>query len=174
MQYFGAFCTRYAGKVYPDKKMAFAREFEPGEEDFLFFLKVMIFEEIADAHNQRMALDARLEGVVREINRLHHVDESRHLVFGRELVGELFDRGRRTWSQQVTDALPGYVEAYLASTWKEYFNPEAYRDAGLADPYRLAREAWASSAAGERRRELSSRCVSFLLEQGILERDPRL
>ena len=31
MVYFGTFCMKYAGKVYPDKKLVFPREYAPGE-----------------------------------------------------------------------------------------------------------------------------------------------
>jgi len=37
MVYFGGFCRKYAGKVYPDRKMTIPRDFAPGEEDFLFY-----------------------------------------------------------------------------------------------------------------------------------------
>src|SRR5262249_51880990 len=43
MLYFGTFCQRYAGKTYPDKKLALTGNHPPKEADFLFFLKVLIF-----------------------------------------------------------------------------------------------------------------------------------
>ena len=50
MVYFGNFCMKYAGKVYPDRRMqAGEREYEDGEEDLLFFARILIFEEIVDA-----------------------------------------------------------------------------------------------------------------------------
>ena len=60
MVYFGGFCTEYAGKVYPDRKVAFPREYAAGEEDFLFFAQVLIFEEIVDVYNVHLATDERL------------------------------------------------------------------------------------------------------------------
>src|SRR5207244_844073 len=97
MVYFGEFCLRYAGKIYRDRKVAFPREYERGEEDFLFFGRVMIFEEIVDYFNRRMGNDERLSTVAREINRLHHSDEARHLTFGRRIVKELFEQWRPSW-----------------------------------------------------------------------------
>ena len=86
MVYFGGFCQRYAGKVYRDRKLMFPREYAPGEEDFLFFAKVLIFEEIVDVYNMAMAKDSRLPAIVRRINLAHHLEESRHLAFGRLFV----------------------------------------------------------------------------------------
>ena len=90
MTWFGGFCRRYAGKIYPDRKLVLPREHAPGEEDVLFFARVMIFELLVDTFNRRMAKDDRLHPLVREINRRHHEDESRHLAFGRLLVEDLW------------------------------------------------------------------------------------
>ena len=32
MVYFGTFCNRYAGKIYPERKLAFPREYAPGDD----------------------------------------------------------------------------------------------------------------------------------------------
>ena len=82
MTFFGTFCMKYAGKVYPDRKMAFEREYEEGEQDFMFFLKVFLFEEIVDFYNVTMAKDPRLNPLARQINEIHHFDEARHLAYG--------------------------------------------------------------------------------------------
>jgi hypothetical protein len=173
MQWFGGFCTRYAGgAIYPDRKLVLPREYAPGEEDLLFFAKVLVFELIVDAFNQRMAKDDRLHPLVREINRRHHEDESRHLAFGRLVVEELWARHAPGWTDATRDGVKAYMAAYLETTWREYYNPDVYRDAGIADPYRVAREAFASPAARARRDELGSRCTRVLTEIGLLPTEP--
>jgi para-aminobenzoate N-oxygenase AurF len=174
MVYFGTFCTKYAGAVYPDRKLAFPREFAPGEEDFLFFAKVLVFEEIVDVYNKRMARDQRLHALAREINRRHHQDESRHLAFGRRLVRELFERGARQWTPATLGGIRDYLGEYVRATWREYHNPAAYRDAGLADPYGLAREAYEAEPARRRRAEVTATCFKVLTRIGVLEEAPRL
>ena len=84
MTWFGGFCQRFAGKVYPTKKLVLAREYETGAADFLFFARAVVFEEIVDVYNRRMARDDRLNPLVREINAMHHAEEKRHLAFGRQ------------------------------------------------------------------------------------------
>jgi hypothetical protein len=167
MAYFGGFCTRYAGKVYPDRKLAFPREYAEGEEEFLFFAKVLIFEEIVDAYNVRMARDARLVPVVRQINQRHHDDETRHLAFGRRMVRDLHERYRPRWSRETREGLREAVAAYVLATWKEYHNPDVYRDAGLADPFTLHLESFRAPSSGERRKELSPKCLHFVLDGGM-------
>jgi hypothetical protein len=167
MTWFGGFCRRYAGKIYPDRKLVLPREHEAGEEDVLFFARVMIFELLVDTFNRRMAKDERLHPLVREINRRHHEDESRHLAFGRLLVEDLWRRHAPRWSEATRAAVPAYLAAYLTATWKEYYNPDVYKDAGLPEPIRLAREAFASEVARARRAEIETRCVRVLRDMGL-------
>lgn len=168
MIYFGRFCTQYAGKVYRDRKIVFPREYEPGEEQFLFFAKVMIFEEVVDLYNKSMATDTRLVPLVREIHRLHHVDESRHLAFGRAAVRWLFERHAPNWSSETVEGIRHYLRAYLQATWREYYNADVYADLGLPDPYGLAERAFARPEAQAHRERVSAGCVRFLTQCGIL------
>ncbi len=174
MQYFGRFCMKYAGKVYADRKVVFPRQYAVGEEDFLFFLKVVIFEEIADSHNVLQGADQNLHAVARKINQLHHQDEARHLIFGRELVVELFDTYAPKWGDDVLQGLRSYLETYLIGTWKEYYNPDIYKDAGLDKPYELAKLAWSIPEQKARRQRLSAKLVKFLLDNNILLKEPEL
>ena len=171
MVYFGEFCTRYA-RVYPEKKLPFEREFAAGEEDFLFFAKVMVFEEVVDVYNQRMAADERLHPLVCRINELHHRDELRHLAFGRKLVELLWKEHAPTWNNEVVNRVRETLSQYFAATWREYHNPDVYRDAGLPDAHALARESLIATA--DARREVGRKCVQFLLSRGILEVEPAL
>ncbi|HJQ69202.1 MAG TPA: diiron oxygenase [Blastocatellia bacterium] len=174
MVYFGTFCTKYAGKVYPDKKLVFPREHAPGEEDFLFFARVMVFEEIVDVYNVTMARDERLSSIARQINLLHHRDEARHLVFGRLIVKELFARHAPAWSPETLAGVRDYLKSYFMATWKEYYNPAVYRDAGCESAYELMEEAFQLESSREHRKRVSNGCVEFLIESGILDEEPSL
>lgn len=166
MTWFGGFCRRYAGGIYADRKVALPRTYAPGEEDLLFFAKVLVFELIVDAFNLRMAKDDRLHPLVREINRRHHEDESRHLAFGRLVVEDLWRRHAPAWSPETRHAIRAYMAAYVDATWREYFNPDVYRDAGLASPYQIARDAFA--IARPRLDDIGARCTRILREMEIL------
>jgi hypothetical protein len=167
MTWFGGFCERYVGKIYPDRKLVVPREYAPGEEDLLFFARVLVFELIVDAYNQRMAKDGRLHPLVCEINRRHHEDESRHLAFGRLVVEDLWERYAPKWSDATRAGVRNYMASYVEATWREYYNPYVYRDAGLADAYQLARDTFAAPVARARRDEVQRRCVRMLDEIGL-------
>ncbi len=167
MYYFGRFCTKYAGKVYRDKKLVFPREYAPGEEELLFFAKVMVFEELVDVYNRRMSKDERLVSLAREINWLHHFEETRHLSFGRLVVKELFEQYAPQWSAEVRNRVATYLAEYLVATWKEFYNPDAYRDAGFTDALAVRERAYANDAARAHRADVSARCIRVLRDAGI-------
>lgn len=172
MALFAEFCRRYAGQVYPEKRFPVARDYARGEEDFLFFARVLVFEEIVDRYNRLMAADRRLAPIARYINRAHHRDEARHLAFGRRMVAWLFRRHRPHWSAATLERVRADLAAWLAACWREYYNPQAYRDAGLPDPYG-ARERLLADPVRRRHHEAFSRpVVRYLLAHGVLAAAP--
>lgn len=168
MFYFGRFCNQYAGKVYAEKKLTIERDYADGEEEFLFFARVMLFEEMVDIYNRRMAKDRELVPIAREINWLHHFEEARHLAFGRRLVEELFDQHGADWEPAIHQRVADELVCFLDATWKEFFNPEAYRDAGLDDVHALRRQALADDAIRTRRHVLCVRSARTLMKIGVL------
>jgi hypothetical protein len=168
MVYFGGFCQRYAGKVYADRKLALPRQGADGEDDVLFFAKILIFEEIVDVYNRHMAHDARLVPVVRQIHLLHHREETRHLAFGRELLKRLFARSAPAWSPETLQGVRNYLRTYMTTMWQEYYNPTVYQDAGLADPYSVQRHAFSQAACRAHRQRVSTPCQRYLVAHGML------
>jgi hypothetical protein len=173
--WFGTFCRRYAGHVYPDRTVSFARELAsarepaPGEDDVVFFARVAIFEELVDRYNSVMGRDSRLAPVARQINARHHAEETRHLVFGRHVVEHLWNHHHPAWSDETVEGVRRHLAGYLLSTWRAYYNPDAYRDAGLAEPHALARSTWEHSGAVEHRRHLSTQALGWLGDLGVLD-----
>lgn len=168
MTFFGTFCMKYAGKVYQDRKFNFEREYLEGEEEFLFFLKVFIFEEIADYFNVKMGNDERLVETARKINYYHHVDESRHLAFGRAHLKEVWDQFSGAWGEEYRTALAVYIGQYINSTWREYYNPDVYVDAGIENPYDVSDRIFHSETAKAFRSTVSENLVSYMKKCGIV------
>ena len=110
--------------------------------------------------------------MARDINRLHHRDESRHLAFGRRLAKELFNRYSSSWTPEILAGVREYLAGYIRATWQEYYNPAVYKDACLSDPYELQREAFEWPASRNRREQISRRWLSSLVKSGILTEAP--
>lgn len=174
---FGTFCLTYAGKVYPHVRLEFGRDYEDGEEDFLFFARILIFEDIADRHNLVMAKDQRLAPVAREINHLHHLEESRHLRFGKVVVTDLWNRYAPQWSDATVAGVRRHLGDFLLASWRQYYNPAVYRDAGLgtaAACFALREQALEDPRRQAHRRQMSSHCLRFLRDAGILTEEVAL
>lgn len=169
--FFGGFCTRYA-RVHPTRQVSFEVKRPRDVEDFLFFARVMIFEEIVDRYNWWQGRDERLHPVARFINNNHHFEEARHLIFGRRLVEAMWQACAPAWDDELIDDVREHLTQFLVTSWREYYNPGVYADAGLADPYDLAELAWAAPAQRAHRRRTSSKLLGYLTSTGILVKEP--
>lgn len=174
MVMFGEFCHRYIGKVYPEKKVALPREFAKGEDEVVFFCLAMVVEELGDYYNLAIAPDERCDPLVREINKVHHIDEARHLAFGRSYLAELFERHRPHWSEETLASFRQWLVSYLKSCWGDYYNPSVYRDAGLADAYEVRLAALAHPACIAHRQRASAKVVDYFVRTGLLLEAPAL
>ena len=65
-----------------------------------------------------------------------------------------------------------YLKDYLRASWKEYYNPEVYKDADIARPYEIQQIAYSASAQKDHRREVSSACVAYLLDNEMIDQEP--
>ena len=171
---FGEFCNRYAGRVYPQKKIALPRKYVRGEEDVIFFIKVLIVEELGDYYNVLMQRDERIAPIAREVNRIHHQDEARHIVFGRHLLRELWEEHVPKWSADTLDGLRAWLPEYLRSSWADFYNPSMYKDAGLDDPFGVRKLALEDPVCREHRVRVSQKLVDYFLDVGILLEEPAL
>ncbi|MGY4829109.1 diiron oxygenase [Sphaerotilaceae bacterium SBD11-9] len=168
MVMFGEFCHRYAGKVYPEKKLALPREYAKGEEEVVFFCMAMVVEELGDYYNVLIGRDERVDPLVREINRFHHIDEARHLAFGRLYLAELFERYAPHWTAQSLAGFRRWLASYLKASWADYYNPAVYRDAGIADAYDVRQMALAHPATAQHRRQVTDKLMGYFIKIGLL------
>jgi hypothetical protein len=174
MVMFGEFCNRYIGKVYPEKKIVLPKTYAKGEEEVVFYCKVMVVEELGDYYNLAIEKDERVDALVREINKVHHIDEARHLAFGRVQLAELFARFSPEWSAETLAGFREWLVAYLRASWGDYYNPAMYRDAGLADSYEVRQMAMAHPACAAQRQKASAKVVSYFVKTGLLTEEPAL
>ncbi|MEU8080221.1 diiron oxygenase [Catellatospora citrea] len=167
--WFGGFCTRYA-RVHRSRQAPWRTDRPRDVDDFLFFAKTLIFEEIVDHYNRVQARDTRLHPLARFINDNHHREEARHLVFGRRLVTELWRAG--DWDAPTAAEIRDDLARFVTATWREYYHPDVYADAGLDDPWELAEAAWSAPGQRTHRRRVSADCLRFLASAGILTEEP--
>jgi hypothetical protein len=169
MMYFSGFCMRYAPQVYPDRTL----HGEAGDDDdidmFMLFARINVFEEIVDHYNKTMAKDERLAPIAREINRIHHVEESRHLAFGRSFLKHCLENHIDDWDSDRRAALRQQLSGYLQYMWKQYYNPDAYEDAGIDNAFEVWQSAADAPAAMQHRADINNKRLAFLRGLDLLE-----
>jgi hypothetical protein len=168
MWFFAEFCLRYGGKIYRQPAGANVEIPKSDVESLLVFARILIFEELVDHFNSRMAVDDRLHETIRAINRIHHQDESRHIAFGRELVTALYAQVKRTSTEHELAEISGYLRRYLTYSFESLFNPHVYRDAGLADPLDVRRRLLESPGRAEFEQSIFRKTSKFLEKIGII------
>ena len=175
MWFFATFCLKYGKKIYPNKKLSFAIEdVHPDIDSFLVFSRILIFEEIVDYFNLRMGKDETLHPIIQQVNSIHHMDESRHIAFGREIVKKLYDHIRRTQPEEKVRQAQDYVARYLAASIQSLYSPAVYRDAGIQNAYDMRTELMADPARLEADRKVMKRTMDFLMSNGILREEVAL
>lgn len=169
MRYFGRFCQDYAGRIYPDNTLALDPDDDSDLGGLMLFARIYLFEEIVDEYNRVIAADQRVSPTVREINRIHHVEESRHLAFGRKYLDRLLEQASDALGAEERERIAEHLAAYRDMLWKLYYNPAVYRDAGIEDCFAVRAQALEDPRTRLRRREIESRRLGYLVELGLLE-----
>jgi hypothetical protein len=167
MWFFAEFCRRYGGKIYASTAMRADSAWEPEVENFLVFARILFFEELVDHYNTRMAQDGTLCDTIRQVNRIHHQDESRHIAFGRELVSLLFTRMRDAVGEERLREVESYLKRYVVFSVNSLYNPHVYRDAGITDPLGLRNALVADERRRAHERKAIRKPLAFFLKTGI-------
>lgn len=169
MWFFAQFCLRYGGKLYPAQPTLKADSVEHLSKvarELIVFARILIFEEIVDHYNAYMATDESLPHIAREINRVHHQDESRHVAFGRMIFTNLLAQVSKRDPDEVP-VVAQYLENYLQYSIATLYNPAAYRDAGIPDALALRRRALEHPARVEAHDRVLKRTRKFLSRAGV-------
>ena len=169
MWFFAQFCLRYGGKLYPAQptlRADSAEHLSPVAREMIIFARILIFEEIVDHYNAHMATDQALPHIAREINRVHHQDESRHVAFGRMVFVNLLGQVAKRDPAEVP-VVAEYLENYLQYSIGTLYNPAAYRDAGIPDSLALRRRALGHPARVKAHDQVLKRTRNFLSKAGV-------
>jgi hypothetical protein len=128
------------------------------------FAGILVAEEITDALQRESMNDDSVQPLVRMVNRIHVIEEARHVRYAREEV--LRD------TPGLSRAGLAYHRFMLARTayivTRSLIHPRVYRSVGL-DPYEARRVAWANPHYRETLRWAGSKLVSFLDENKLID-----
>jgi hypothetical protein len=170
--FFATFCRRYGAGLYPRRVVALG---DPPQDatltDIAVFGRILIAEELCDFFNAVMAVDGRLPGICRQINQVHHEDESRHIAFGRQMLRALHEEAAGRLSDGELAGVRGYLARYISVCLRSFYNRDVYADAGLPDPSGLRSRLLVHPQRRATHRHALGRTVKFLERTGMVDSD---
>ena len=127
------------------------------------FASVLVAEETTDRVQRAMMDDPEIQPMIRMVNRIHVIEEARHVRFAREeVVRGLKGVGRlRLEFYRLVTALTAYAVVDCM------IHPKVYAAVGI-DPREGRRVALANPHHQEHRRWMSEKVVEFLTEVGLI------
>jgi hypothetical protein len=140
-----------------------ARVYKAAARGTALFAPVLVAEEVTDRLQRATMNDESIHPVVRMVNRIHVVEEARHVRFAREELARLMqDAGPVT--KLVNNTIAAAVAAAIVGS---LINPQVYRSVGL-DPKQAARVARRNPYHRRTRRWMGEKIMAFLSEQGMV------
>jgi acyl carrier protein len=133
IEMFSEFCLRY-GALLPDRGAQLGLALEGDLADLIVFSKVLAFEMHSDHVNSRLARCERLPAIVRDVNRMHQSDESRHVAYGQEIVGQLARRIQAPGRSADIALFEKVLSEYFLTMLETMYSTEVYRRCGIPAP----------------------------------------
>ncbi|MDT4997082.1 MAG: hypothetical protein QOD45_1150 [Pseudonocardiales bacterium] len=142
---------------------ALARVYKATCSGVNLFAPVLVAEEVTDRLQRSMMQDETVDPTIRMVNRIHVIEEARHVRFAREEVARL-----RKGSGPVRGFLDAISSAIVAAIIvSSLLNPAVYEAVGL-DRKEAIRQARRNPHFHRSRRMLGEKVMAFLTEQGLI------
>ena len=127
------------------------------------FAPVLVAEEITDRLQREMVNDEQVHPLIRMVNRIHVVEEARHVRFAREEVArQMASIG--PIAKVISNVASAVVAAFVAESM---ISPDVYKQVGL-DPREATKAARNNPNFHETRRWMAEKIMAFLSEQGMV------
>jgi P-aminobenzoate N-oxygenase AurF len=142
-----------------------ARVYKATARGPMVFGPVLVAEEMTDRLQRTTMHDESIHPLIRMVNRIHVVEEARHVRFAREEITRTvpgLSRGKLAWNQLVTAVVAVAVAESLVS-------PDVYANAGL-DAREARKQARENQHFAETKRWMAEKIMAFLQENGMVPR----
>jgi hypothetical protein len=140
-----------------------ARIYKASARGTALFAPVLVAEEVTDRLQRATMNDEAIHPLVRMVNRIHVVEEARHVRFAREEIARRMPGAGRV-NRLLSNTIAAAVSACVVSV---LINPQVYAAVGL-DPKQAARVARRNPHHQQTRRWMAEKIMAFLAEQGMV------
>ena len=127
------------------------------------YAAILVAEEVLDRMQRENMADERLQPLVRMVNRIHVLEEARHVTFARQEVAR--GMAKAGWfARRYHRLLTGVVSYFVALS---LIDPNVYRSVGL-DPKEAWKQAKANPHFQATMRHWGERIIAFLRESDLV------
>jgi hypothetical protein len=140
-----------------------ARVYKATARGTTLFAPVLVAEELTDRLQRATMNDEAIHPLVRMVNRIHVIEEARHVRFAREEVARLMPT-MGPIAKLVNNTVAAAVSAIVVAV---LIDPQVYAHVGL-DPKQAARVARKNPHHQQTRRWMAEKIMAFLDEQGMV------
>lgn len=140
-----------------------ARPYKALAKGATIFAPVLVAEEMLDRLQRSMTTDESINELIRMVNRIHVVEEARHVRFAKEEVARQMS-GAGPVDKVIINLVSALVSAFVAAS---LISPEVYEAVGL-DPKEAVKAARSNPNYAATRRWMGEKIMSFLDEQGMV------
>ncbi|MGH8861410.1 MAG: AurF N-oxygenase family protein [Jatrophihabitantaceae bacterium] len=140
-----------------------ARVYKATAKGTTLFAPVLVAEEVTDRLQRSTMNDESIHPLIRMVNRIHVVEEARHVRFAREEVARLMPR-MGSIARFVGNTVSAVVSSIVVGS---LINPQVYAAVGL-DPEQAAKVARKNPHHRETRRWMAAKIMAYLDEQGMV------
>lgn len=164
MWFFTEFCKRYGEGVYEHRELSLPSKFTVKVEQFLGFVRILLFEEFGDFFNMRVMRDMSIPTFVRQIHERHHLDEVGHIAIGWKIAETLLQRFTEN-EKTVIENVKSHLNEYMNNILANLYNPDVYSTIGLGDSsYGLRRELLHCHGRAEMHKKIYTRAHARLVK----------
>ncbi len=164
---FATMIERFGCPPYGVDRLAheLARFFKATSVGPLTFYGTMYVEEILDAFQREAMADDSVQPIVRQVSKIHVVEEARHISYARE-------EGQRQWARTTSKLGRAHTRLMLATigyfSTTRLIHPQVYAAVGL-DPAEASRAAAANPYWAEAKRFAAEKVLGIFAEQGLID-----
>ncbi len=168
---FATMIERFDCPAYGVDRLAheLARFFKTTSIGPLTFYGTMYVEEILDAFQREAMADESVQPIVRQVSRIHVVEEARHISYARE-------EGQRQWQRTTSRLGRAHTRLMLAAigyfATTRLIHPQVYAAVGL-DPEHASRVAAANPHWAEAKRFAAEKVLAIFADQGLIDAPSR-
>jgi hypothetical protein len=140
-------------------------------QELLFFGRVFVFESFLDYLNSIAMRDTSIDTTARQIHRLHHIEEARHIAFDRAVIRYCVNVLKNQKLYDELKIIAKLLDDYASVAVKSLYSPKIYKNINIENPTSLPHETQEVPERIKIEKKWMFKAKEFLTEVGLGKTD---